>query len=184
MKENIENNSKSTQKRIRLKDLMNGPVLKPFSISIGIMIFQQTSGVSAIIFNTVSIFRKAGSNLDSHYATIIVGFVQLVFTVASGFFVKWLMYFFKFFHIFIAIKLDLIIGRSFRKKDSLARIKLFLCHISSCIGVLLSLPKIVGWRRSYRPIRMVTSTIFDRFLYCLFWWDVERSIHYHGRDVS
>ena len=94
MKENIENNSKSTQKRIRLKDLMNGPVLKPFSISIGIMIFQQTSGVSAIIFNTVSIFRKAGSNLDSHYATIIVGFVQLVFTVASGFFVKLLMYFF------------------------------------------------------------------------------------------
>jgi len=56
-------------------------------ISMGIMIFQQTSGVSAIIFNTVSVFRKAGSNLDSHYATINVGFVQLVFTVASGFFV-------------------------------------------------------------------------------------------------
>ena len=87
MKENLKNNSKTTLKRIRLKDLMTGPVLKPFGISLGIMIFQQTSGVSAIIFHTVATFRQAGSNLDSHYATIIVGFVQLVFTVASGFFV-------------------------------------------------------------------------------------------------
>jgi len=87
MKENIEKNSETVQERIRLKDLMIGPVLKPLLISLTIMLFQQTTGVSTIIFNAVMIFRKAGSNIDSHYATIIVGFVQLVFTVASGFFV-------------------------------------------------------------------------------------------------
>jgi facilitated trehalose transporter len=35
----------------------------------------------------VSIFQSAGSSIDSRYATIIVGFVQLLFTAASGFFV-------------------------------------------------------------------------------------------------
>jgi len=87
MKENLENNSKTVQERIRFKDLMTGPVLKPLTISLTIMLFQQTTGVSAIIFNAVMIFRKAGSNIDSHYATITLGFVHFVFSVASGFFV-------------------------------------------------------------------------------------------------
>jgi len=87
MKENLENNSNAVQQRLRLKDFIAGPVLKPLMISLTIMLFQQATGVSAIIFNTVSIFRKAEIELDSHYATIIVGFVQFVFTVASGFFV-------------------------------------------------------------------------------------------------
>lgn len=36
----------------------------------------------------MSIFRSAGSSLEARYATIIVGFVQFVFTVASGFLVS------------------------------------------------------------------------------------------------
>lgn len=67
---------------------MSGPVLKPLFISLGIMLFQQTTGINAVVFYTVSIFQTAGSTLDGRYATIIVGFVQLVFTVASGFTVK------------------------------------------------------------------------------------------------
>lgn len=78
----------SQQQGIKLKDLMTKSVMKPFGISLGIMFFQQATGINAMVFYTVSIFQTAGSSIDSRYATIIVGAVQLVFTVASGFFVS------------------------------------------------------------------------------------------------
>ena len=53
-----------------------------------IMFFQQFSGINAIVYNTVSIFEAAGSSIPAKYATIIVGLVQFVFTVLSGFFVR------------------------------------------------------------------------------------------------
>lgn len=68
--------------------LTSGPVVKPLAISLSIMLFQQTTGINAIIFYTVSIFQTAGSSMDGTYATIIVGAVQLIFTVASGFLVR------------------------------------------------------------------------------------------------
>lgn len=77
----------SSNGSIRLADLMKGPVMKPFGISLGIMFFQQATGINAMIFYTVSIFQVAGSSIESRYATIIVGGVQLVFTIASGFLV-------------------------------------------------------------------------------------------------
>ena len=40
-----------------------------------------------MVFYTVSIFKSAGSTIDSRYATIIIGIVQLVCTAFSGFFV-------------------------------------------------------------------------------------------------
>ncbi|KAK4011374.1 hypothetical protein OUZ56_020488 [Daphnia magna] len=67
--------------------LTSGPVVKPLAISLSIMLFQQTTGINAIVFYTVSIFQTAGSSMDGTYATIIVGAVQLIFTVASGFLV-------------------------------------------------------------------------------------------------
>ncbi len=67
---------------------MTGSVLKPFGISLGIMFFQQYTGINAIVYNTVSIFQSAGSSIEPRYATIIVGVVQLVFTIASGFLVN------------------------------------------------------------------------------------------------
>ena len=72
---------------IQFSELLKGPVIKPFGISTGIMFFQQFTGINAIIYNTVSIFQTAGSTIDSRYCTIIVGVVQLVFTIISGFFV-------------------------------------------------------------------------------------------------
>ena len=68
-------------------NFFNSLVMKPLVISLGIMFFQQTTGINAIIFYTVSIFQTAGSSIESRYATIIVGAVQLIFTVASGFLV-------------------------------------------------------------------------------------------------
>jgi facilitated trehalose transporter len=61
------------------KELFRRPVLVPFALTFTLLIFQQVSGVDVIIFNTVSIFHSAGSKLDDHLSTIIVGFVQLVF---------------------------------------------------------------------------------------------------------
>lgn len=91
MKENLEKNSNNdpSKKQIRLRDLLQGPVMKPFGISLGIMFFQQATGANAMIFHTVSIFQQTGSTMDGRYATIVVGFVQLVFTVASGFVVSY-----------------------------------------------------------------------------------------------
>ena len=87
IKEHQEKMSKSTQNKTQLKDIFTGPVMKPLFVSLGLMLFQQTTGVNAIIFHTVSIFQSAGSTIDERSATIIVGAVQLIFTVASGFLV-------------------------------------------------------------------------------------------------
>jgi hypothetical protein len=86
--ERISNNNqnKSITQQFRAA-LTAGPVIKPLGISLGVMLFQQTTGINAIIFYTVSIFQTAGSTIESRYATIIVGAVQLIFTLASGFLV-------------------------------------------------------------------------------------------------
>lgn len=79
---------KEYQEMININDpASTTSIVKPLGISLGVMLFQQTTGINAIIFYTVSIFQTAGSTIDSRYATIIVGAVQLVFTVASGFLV-------------------------------------------------------------------------------------------------
>jgi len=67
---------------------MTGSVLKPFGISLGLMFFQQFTGINVFVYNTVSIFQSAGSSIEPRYATIIIGAVQLVFTITSGFFVN------------------------------------------------------------------------------------------------
>ncbi|EDX06650.1 facilitated trehalose transporter Tret1-2 homolog [Drosophila simulans] len=54
--------------------------LKPLSISLGLMFFQQFSGINAVIFYTVQIFKDAGSTIDSNLCTIIVGIVNFFAT--------------------------------------------------------------------------------------------------------
>ena len=69
------------------KELFRRPVLVPFALTFTLLIFQQVSGIDSIIFYTVSIFRAAGSQIDNHLATIIVGLVQLVSNFLSLFIV-------------------------------------------------------------------------------------------------
>lgn len=48
------------------------------------MLFQQFSGINAVIFYTNSIFESAGSTLDPAICSIIVGIVQVVMTFVSA----------------------------------------------------------------------------------------------------
>lgn len=52
-------------------------------ICLCLMLFQQVSGINAIIFYTVPIFESAGSNMDPAVCSIIVGVVQVLMTFAS-----------------------------------------------------------------------------------------------------
>lgn len=51
---------------------------------LGLMFFQQFSGINAVIFYTNNIFQSAGSNIPPVIATIIVGVVQTIATYASS----------------------------------------------------------------------------------------------------
>lgn len=52
--------------------------LKAIFISLGLMFFQQMSGINAVIFFTKDIFDAADTGIDSGIATIIVGVMQVV----------------------------------------------------------------------------------------------------------
>ncbi|KAL1449997.1 hypothetical protein WDU94_002460, partial [Cyamophila willieti] len=52
-------------------------------IALGLMFFQQLSGINAVIFYSNSIFVAAGSTLDATISSIIVGIVQVIATGIS-----------------------------------------------------------------------------------------------------
>ncbi|XP_055307619.1 facilitated trehalose transporter Tret1-like isoform X2 [Sitodiplosis mosellana] len=55
-----------------------------FFICVSLMFFQQFSGINAVIFFSVGIFKAAGSNLDPNVCAIIVGVVQVLMTFAAA----------------------------------------------------------------------------------------------------
>lgn len=55
-----------------------------FFICVSLMFFQQFSGINAVIFFSVSIFKSAGSNLDPNICAIIVGVVQVLMTFVAA----------------------------------------------------------------------------------------------------
>lgn len=69
---------------INLREFGAPTVYKPFILSILLMLFQQFSGVNAVLFYTVQIFESAKSSLDSVLATILVSIVQVIATLASS----------------------------------------------------------------------------------------------------
>lgn len=65
------------------KELLRKPVLVPFGVVVGVLVFQQVSGIDSIVFYTVSIFQASGSTIGEYESTIIVGAVQVVATGVS-----------------------------------------------------------------------------------------------------
>lgn len=51
---------------------------KAIWISIGLMFFQQFSGINAVIYYTKDIFKLAGSSIDDNLCTIIIGVVNFI----------------------------------------------------------------------------------------------------------
>ncbi|XP_053619872.1 facilitated trehalose transporter Tret1 isoform X2 [Plodia interpunctella] len=73
--------SASMEKTATIMDVFHGANFKAFYISCALVFFQQFSGINAVLFYMTSIFDAAGAGIDSAYATIIIGAVQVV---ASG----------------------------------------------------------------------------------------------------
>ncbi|KAK9502080.1 hypothetical protein O3M35_012682 [Rhynocoris fuscipes] len=67
-----------------VKAAMKRASLLALVICLGLMLFQQLSGINIVIFYTGNIFKDAGSTLDPALATIFVGLAQVVSTVVSG----------------------------------------------------------------------------------------------------
>ena len=58
--------------------------LKPISLAVAIAVFNQLSGINALIYYTAHIFRLAGADQTSALLqSVIIGFTNLVFTVAA-----------------------------------------------------------------------------------------------------
>lgn len=72
-----------------LSDLFNVPTnRRGFTMSVALMFFQQFSGINAVIFYTVPIFKSAGSTMDANVSAITVAVVQVVVTVVAAMLVE------------------------------------------------------------------------------------------------
>ncbi|XP_022834739.1 facilitated trehalose transporter Tret1 isoform X1 [Spodoptera litura] len=58
--------------------------LKALLICYALMVFQQLSGINAVIFNTSQIFSDAGATIAPTIATIIIGVIQVIATFISS----------------------------------------------------------------------------------------------------
>lgn len=62
------------------RSFKNKAILFPSLLCLALFFFQEFSGVNALLFYTVTIFRAAGSTIDDYSATIIVGLIQVIAT--------------------------------------------------------------------------------------------------------
>lgn len=62
------------------RELFSIKYMRSILICLGLMTFQQLSGINAVIFYTVNIFQMAGSSVDKNLSSIIVGFVNFMST--------------------------------------------------------------------------------------------------------
>ncbi|CAI5649353.1 unnamed protein product [Oreochromis niloticus] len=69
--------------KFQLSDLKDPGVYKPLVIGIMLMIFQQMSGINAIMFYAENIFEQAHFK-QSDLASVIVGLIQVVFTAVAA----------------------------------------------------------------------------------------------------
>ncbi len=69
---------------LSLEQAKNPGVFKPFLLAIGLMFFQQFSGINAVMFYATKIFKESGSSLKPSVCTIIIGVAQVIATVVGS----------------------------------------------------------------------------------------------------
>lgn len=57
--------------------------LRALIICVGLMFFQQACGINVVLFNSQSIFDKTDSDLKPEIATICIGVVQIIASMAT-----------------------------------------------------------------------------------------------------
>ena len=61
----------------RASDLLHPWAYKPILTALALMSFQQVIGINAALFNSVEIFRSAGSSLDGLVSAVILNSIQV-----------------------------------------------------------------------------------------------------------
>ncbi|XP_049874582.1 facilitated trehalose transporter Tret1-2 homolog isoform X2 [Pectinophora gossypiella] len=67
-----------------LSNITKKTALKALLICYALMLFQQLSGINAVLFNTSTIFSSAGAAIPAEIATIIIGVIQVIATFISS----------------------------------------------------------------------------------------------------
>lgn len=79
-----DENEKRKNEKVSMAQLFTSKAtVRALFISFGLMIFQQMSGINAVIFYTTVIFKEANVQIDPSIATIIVGVMQVIATFVS-----------------------------------------------------------------------------------------------------
>ncbi|TRY95842.1 hypothetical protein DNTS_021379 [Danionella cerebrum] len=79
----IEETYKNEEQSFRLADLRDPGVYKPLAIGVMMMLFQQFTGINAIMFYAETIFEQAHFK-SSDVATVIVAATQVIFTAVAA----------------------------------------------------------------------------------------------------
>nr|DBA21077.1 TPA: hypothetical protein GDO54_017795 [Pyxicephalus adspersus] len=79
----IESSADQQEASLKMADLWNPAIYKPFIIGISLMFFQQFTGINAIMFYAAMIFEEANFK-NSSLASVIVGLIQVVFTAVAA----------------------------------------------------------------------------------------------------
>ena len=71
--------SMDSEEKVSWTELFKKPeMFKPLKIAMGLMFFQQFSGINVVMFYTVSIFESAGFKENGSFVTMIIGAVQVI----------------------------------------------------------------------------------------------------------
>lgn len=79
-----EHNERQNSQGSLMEALLRKASLKAIGISLGLMFFQQLSGINAVIFYTGFIFDAADTGIDGSIAAIIVGVMQVIATFVAS----------------------------------------------------------------------------------------------------
>lgn len=72
----------------KASDLLRPWAYRPIIVALLLMIFQQVSGINAVLFNAVDIFIFAGSTIEPLVANILINVIQLVVALLCSAFIE------------------------------------------------------------------------------------------------